>query len=152
MRSLIHTSATVTLALALAAGLAGCTAQPSAPASPSPEPTVASQSVTAACNNLEKEVSSLTTDLTEASALLSSDLTAGAALVAEIAASFEAAVDAVENEEVYDVAKNASAEINAFSELLDATAADPANADIDAISASGDTIQAAFIAIGEVCE
>lgn len=129
--------------------LAGCSLLPHLGTTPTPTP--AAQSQREACDALEAQTDAFTSDMNEAGSLLTTDFPAAAELIAHIADDWQAAVDDVDNKKVHDLGAVASDEMNAFSALLDAAAGDPANADSDAIGASGQKVQEAFTELGDLC-
>ena len=152
MRSPLQASAALAITLALATVLGGCALLPQSRPTPSPTPTPTVSAIDAACDDLEKETTSLGTDLIEANELLATDLAGGAAMIEDIAATFDIAADKVEEEELAELAIEASDEINLFSELINAAVADPTTADVEAITTTGTDIQNTFAAIGDLCD
>jgi hypothetical protein len=146
------------VAVAAATLLAGCSLLPGAKPSPShtskPTPTaeVESQSIEDACASLEEPATQVGADLTEGSTMLTSDPAAGAQKIADAVATFDAAVDGVENTEVHDAAADVSDALVAFSDLITQLSIDPNSINTDDLTASSTDVQTALSALGEYCK
>lgn len=108
-------------------------------------------SVSASCDALEGDAVAVNAELSAASDLLSTDPSLGASTLAEAAARFESAAGAVANDEVSELAVATSDRLNAFSELINALAADPANPDEEALTAGSDDLNEAFNELASFC-
>jgi len=111
-----------------------------------------SQSAGAACDGLEGDAIELSEALSEASEVLSGDETGAAAILAAAAVPFAEAAAAVENEEVRELAIELSDNINVFSGLINALAADPAHPDENALTAGSSDLNAAFSELATLCD
>ena len=128
----------IVLTLAVATLLSGCALFPQ-------------QTKIVACLQLKDALEAVSTDMSAASADLVSDPEGAAEKIATVAADFETATGAISNAEVHDAAKKTSDALNEFSEIINDYAADPENADVDALSASGEAVGTEMLALGEAC-
>lgn len=149
MRSPITASAAIATSIALVALLSACSLLPLAPA---PTPTPTGESVSAACELLESEVDEVKSEMQQAAAILNVKTGAAAEILSISAFRLNfMAEEEIENEEVIEVTTAVSESITALSDLLKEAAADPDNADGEAIDAAGEDVNAAFDAFEEVC-
>ena len=109
------------------------------------------QTVKAACKELETASLDVATGITDATGDLTDDPAAAAVAITTTAEDFDAAVADIENEKVREAAGPVVDAISEFAAIIEAYAADPANADIAALTESSNTIDESFTAIGEVC-
>ncbi len=152
MRSPLKASVTIAISIALATILGGCSLLPLLAAAPTPTPTPTGQSVGAACEELDSELEHVKTEMQQAAELLNTETAAAADLLFVSAFRLKFMADEeIENEEVIEVTLAASESITVLSDLLKEAAADPTNADTEAIDAAGDHVNAAFDALDEVC-
>ena len=138
MRALRTVSAAVAFTVGVAALLSGCALFPQ-------------QTAVVACLQIKDALDAVSTDMTDASADLVSDPDGAADKIAVVASDFETATAAINNPEVHDAAVKTSDALNEFSGLIYDYAADPENADSEALSASGENVGTQMFALGEVC-
>ena len=138
MRSPRTISTAIALTVAVATLLGGCALFPQ-------------QTTVVACLQLKDALEAVSTDMSAASADLVSDPETAADKIAVVASDFESATAAISNAEVHDAAVKTSDALNEFSELINDYAADPENADAEALSASGEEVSTQMFALAEVC-
>lgn len=109
------------------------------------------QSKVTACLELRDALTAASTDITAASSDLADDPEGGAAQIAEVADEFRAATEVITNDEVREAALEASAAFDEFSSVINDYAADPANADVDAITESSEKVAGLMTGLDEVC-
>lgn len=110
------------------------------------------KSVTVACNALLPEVTAVSAEMSVANDLLSTDPTTGAGMLAEAAARFEKAAEAVEDEQVGELATATSDNLNVLSGLINVLAEDPDHPDDEALNAAGADFSAAFSELRTLCD
>ncbi len=128
--------APITLTLALGIALSGC---------------ATGQSVADGCAELETASQTVADGVTAATGDLTTDPDAAAAAISETAKDFEGAVAGIENAEVREAAGPVVDAISGFAVQIEAYAADPENADVEALTASSDEVDSSFTKIGEIC-
>ena len=147
VRSPIKAFAAIAIGIALATALGGCALLPFL----APAPTPTGESVSAACDALESEVEEVKSEMQQAAEILNTKTGAAAELLSVAAFRLNfMAEEEIQNEEVIEVTTGVSESITALSDLLKEAAADPDNADADAIDTAGDDVNAAFDAFEEV--
>ena len=150
MRSPIKASAAIAISITLAITLGACSLLPFL--APAPTPTPTGESVSAACEALESDVAEVKSEMQQAAEVLNTNTAAAAELLSVSAFRLNfMAEEELQNEEVIEVTTGVSESITALSDLLKEAAADPDNADVEAIDAAGDDVNAAFDALAEVC-
>ena len=128
--------APITLTLALGLALSGC---------------ATGQSVADGCAELETASQTVADGVTEATGDLTTDPDAAAAAISATAKDFESDVADIENTEVREAAAPVVDAISGFAVQIEAYAADPENADTEALTASSDEVDSSFTKIGDVC-
>jgi hypothetical protein len=150
VRSLIKVSAAIAISIALATALGACSLLPIL--APAPTPTPTGESISAACDALESEVEEVKSEMLQAAEVLNTKTGAAAEILSLAAFRLNfMAEEEIQNEEVVDLTTKVSESITVLSDLLTEAAADPANADVEAIDAAGDDVNAAFDAFEKVC-
>ena len=128
--------APITLTLALGLALSGC---------------ATGQSVADGSAELETASQTVADGVTEATGDLTTDPDAAAAAISATAKDFESDVADIENTEVREAAAPVVDAISGFAVQIEAYAADPENADTEALTASSDEVDSSFTKIGDVC-
>ena len=154
MKATARTTTTILAGAAFALlALTGCAAgAPETPAkTPAAEAPSQSQTTEDACTVLRTGLVDVSTALSNSAAGFTTDPEASALLVHDAAVEFEGVVADITNTDVKDAATTASDDITALSEQFDLLAADPDNADADAITAAGEDAKTSIEALQTVC-
>ena len=109
------------------------------------------QTKVTACLELKDALLAVSKDINAASGDLVDDPQAGADKIADVAVEFRSSAEALTNAEVRDAAVESADALDEFSAIINDYAADPASADLDALSDSGDKVTTLMAGLDEVC-
>ena len=152
MNATARTTTTILAGAAFALlALTGCAAGGAETPEKTPAAESQTQSTEDACTVLRTGLVDVSTALSDSAAGFTTDPEASALLVHDAAVEFDGVVADITNTDVKDAATAASADITALSEQFDLLAADPENADADAITAAGEDAKTSIEALQTVC-
>lgn len=134
-----------------AAGASASDSNAAAEATAAAEAPAAAQTVEEACGLMEAALTDDAAAMQEGLPTFTSDPAPALAALQTLAGDFEAVRSEVEVAEVKAAADAAGVELDAMIVDLEAIIADPASADLTSFLANVQSMQAGFVAIGEIC-